>query len=523
MTGRGRRERQRLRGARRLPADLAIYRADNARHRLPRQFDRTDLVMLGLGVMIGAGIFKLAGAQAAANAGPAVILSFILAAFVCLLAALSYAELSSALPVAGSAYTFSYVIFGEIWAWLVGWALVLELLLAGAVVARAWSEYLLALIGSPEWLAPYSQFDSSLNLAAVVLLLALTAVIVTGTKLSARLVRAVVVAKVAVIVFVIVLGLFLINLGNYTPFIPDPQPLPESAGGGSTVFERLTGNVGSRFGIFGVFASAGVITFSYIGFDLIATTAEDAQEPRRTLPSGILRSVGIVTVLYVLMALIMVGVRPYTELGTAAPISGAFADAGFEWAAGFINLGALLAMTTVIMVVLIGLSRVLFAMGRDGLLPRQLSRVSRTFSSPARAAVSAGVAATAVSLYPDVGALQETLVIGALFAFLACSIGVLVARVTQPNLERGFRVPGVPLLPLLAIVAIGWLMLNLQVTTWRNFGVWMVAGLFLYLVYGRWRSRLGRGEDVTPEPGEHSSGTEALTRLAEPHDERPGS
>lgn len=483
------------RGSRRLPAELAMYRADNARHRLPRLFDRRDLVMLGLGVMIGAGIFTLAGAQAATNAGPAVVLSFLLAGAVCLLAALAYAELSSALPVAGSAYTFSYVIFGEVWAWLVGWALVLELLLAGSVVARAWSEYFLALIGGADvgWLEPYARFDSNPNVLAVGILALLSFVIVTGTKLSARFIRTVVAAKVAVIVFVIVFGAVFVDLGNYTPFIPQPQPSPPEAAGAATVFGQLTGNAGHRFGLFGVFAAASVIVFSFIGFDLIATAAEDTREPRRTLPSGILRSVGVVTVLYVAMAAVMVGMRPYTELGGSAPISGSFRAAGAGWAADIINLGAVLAMTTVIMVVLVALSRVVFAMSRDGLLPTGLSRVSRTFSSPARAAATAGAAAIGVSLYPNVGALEETLVLGALFAFLFCSVGVPVARVTQPALLRGFRVPWVPLFPVLAVGAIGWLMLNLQVTTWRNFGVWMAAGLLGYLTYGRWNSRLARG------------------------------
>lgn len=477
MPRRGTHRASRARGTRRLPAELAMYRADHARHRLPRLFGRGDLVMLGLGVMIGAGIFTLAGSQAATNAGPAVVLSFLLAGAVCLLAALAYAELSSALPVAGSAYTFSYVIFGEVWAWLVGWALVLELLLAGSVVARAWSEYFLALIGGGDigWLEPYARFDSSRNVVALLVLALLTFVIVTGTKLSARFIRTVVVAKVAVIVFVIVFGALFIDTGNYTPLIPEPRASPPDAPGAATVLAQLTGNVGHRFGLFGMFAAASVITFSFIGFDLIATAAEDTRQPRRTVPSGILRSLAIVTVLYVAMAAVMVGMRPYTELDNGAPISSAFR------------------------------SRVIFAMARDGLLPMRLSRVSRTFSSPARAAATAGAAAIGVSLYPDVGALEETLVLGALFAFLVCSVGVPVARVTQPGLERGFRVPAVPVVPVLAVGAVGWLMLNLQVTTWRNFGIWMVAGLLGYLVYGRRHSRLARGEEPPAREGESAS------------------
>lgn len=505
---------------RRLPAELAMYRADNARHRLPRLFGRGDLVMLGLGVMIGAGIFTLAGTQAATNAGPAVILSFVVAACVSLLAALCYAELSSAIPVAGSAYTFSYVIFGETAAWLVGWSLVLELLLAGAVVARSWGSYFLATVqgagGDPGWLAPYATFDAHFNVFAIAMILLLTALLVTGTKLSARLIRTVVLAKIAVIVFVVILGALFIHASNYTPLIPESRPLPPTADSASTVLQWLTGGPGQKFGLSGVFSAAAVIVFSYIGFDLIATAAEDAREPRRTVPSGILRSVGLVTVFYLAMAAVMVGMQPYTKLDANAPISHAFAQAGAGWAAEIINLGALLAISTVVMVVLVALSRVIFAMGRDGMLPVGLSRISRTFSSPARAAVTGGLATVLVSLYPNVGALQETLIAGALFAFLFCAVGVLVSRVRQPDLERGFRVPGGPVLPVAAIATIIWMMLHLHLATWRNFAIWMVVGLLGYLLYGRRHSRLARGDEpvateTSPQPAVAGAGESGVS------------
>ncbi|MBO0827027.1 MAG: amino acid permease [Streptosporangiales bacterium] len=493
--------------SRRLPAELAIYRADTHRHVIPRLFGRGDLVLLGLGVMIGAGIFTLAAEQAAASAGPAVIVSFLVAGLVCLLAAMSYAELSSAIPVAGSAYTFSYVIFGEFWAWLVGWALLLELVLAAAVVSRSWSEYLVATLDGfgvrlPDSIGSLLHFDSAVNVGSVVLIALLTLVVATGTRLSVRVIRAVVIAKVAVVVFIVLLGALYIHLRNYTPFIPPAKPGSGTDPG--VVLEHLTGSVGHQYGLFGIFAAAGVVTFAFIGFDLIATAAEDAREPRRAVPWGMLLGVGLVTLVYLAMAIVIVGIRPYTKLATGASVSAAFAAVGLGWAAKVINVGALLALTTVVMVVLIALSRVVFAMGRDGLLPTGLSHVNRRFYSPARATVLAGCAAAVLSLYPRVGDLAEALVLGALFAFVFCSVGVLVLRRTQPRMPRGFRMPGVPQLPILAICAIGWLMLNLHVATWRNFLVWMLVGVLVYLVYGRRHSRLHRGEEpevIPPEPG----------------------
>lgn len=241
--------------------------------------------------------------------------------------------------------------------------------------------------------------------------------------------------------------------------------------------------------------------FAYIGFDLIATAAEDARTPRKTVPQGMLLGVGAVTVLYIAMAVVLVGMRPYSELGGAAPVSEAMAAIGANWAVDVVNLGALLALMTVILVVLIAQSRVLFNMGRDGLLPKGLGRVSRVYSSPARAAAVAGLAAVALTLYPKVLDFEELLVLGALFAFAFCAIGVLTLRRTQPNLERGFRVPLVPLIPILSLAATVWLMLNLKTDTWVRFLVWMVVGLAFYGLFGRWHSRMANetsGTSTTP-------------------------
>jgi basic amino acid/polyamine antiporter, APA family len=482
---------------RRLPVESAFNRVEDAKHRLPRLFGRRELVVLGLGVMIGSGIFSLSGRQAAGVAGPAVIVSFVIAAVVCLLAALCYAELSSTIPVSGSAYTFTYVAFGEIWAWLVGLALMLELVTAAAIVARVWSSYFVATLAGfdmhlPETFVKYSQADGSVNLVAPALLLVMTFLIVTGTKLSARVLTVVVLAKVAVIALVVVIGAAHVKAENYTPFIPDAQPTKADS---STVLGWLMGFNTDAFGIMGIFTAASAIVFAYIGFDLIATAAEDARTPRKTVPQGMLLGVGAVTVLYISMAVVLVGMRPYAELGGAAPVSEAMAAVGVDWAVDVVNLGALLALMTVILVVLIAQSRVLFNMGRDGLLPKGLSRVSRVYSSPARAATVAGLAAVALTLYPKVLDFEELLVLGALFAFAFCAIGVLTLRRTQPDLERGFRVPLVPLVPLLSLAATVWLMLNLQTDTWVRFLVWMAVGLAFYGVFGRWHSRLAN-EDV---------------------------
>ena len=476
-----------------MEAERAIHHATEGRHRLPRLFRTPQLVLLGLGVMIGAGIFRLSGDQAATTAGPAVIISFVVAALVCLLAAFSFAELSSTIPAAGSVYTFSYVAMGEIWAWAVGWALILELLVAAALVARVWATYLVATIdgfdvNTPAWLVEHSQVDTGTNWVAFALLLVLTGLIVTGTKLSARVLSVVVVAKIAVILFIIAVGARYVDADNYTPFVPTHRPGGDAD---ASLLETLLGSSGS-FGVLGIFSAAAVIAFSYIGFDLIATAAEDAHHPRTSIPRSIMISLGLVTVMYVAMATVLVGLLPYEELGTGAPVSDALAAAGATWAVDVVNVGAVLALTTVILVVLIAQSRVLFAMGRDGLLPSSLGRVTSAFSAPSAAAALAGGAAAVLSMWSGLVDLEQLLVIGALSSFLVCSIAVIVLRRTRPDLERGYRAPLVPLLPALSALATAWLMLNLTVQTWRNFAIWMAGGAVLYLIYGRWNSVMAR-------------------------------
>lgn len=488
--------------SRRLPPELALLRISNARHRLPAVFGTGLLIALALGVMIGAGIFSLAGTQAAGMAGPAVIVSFVIASVVCLLAALSYAELSSTLPTAGSVYTFAYVAFGELWAWIVGWALVLELVVAAALVSRVWAAYFATTLDGfdvtlPTFVAEHSSVGEGTGWIAAILVLVLALLVMVGTKLSGRILALIVAAKLTAVVLVIAVGARYVDSGNYTPFVPDVKV---GAGDKGTVLQSLLGGSGDAFGVMGIFTAAGVIVFAFIGFDLIATASEDARNPRRSVPRAMLASIGIVTVLYVAMAAVLVGLRPYAELGTDAPVSDALRGVAPGWTANVINIGALLGLTTVVLVVLIAQSRVLFAMGRDGLLPRSLARVGAG-SSPSRAALLAGLAAAALALDPGTAEREQLLVLGTLFAFAFCAVGVIRLRRSQPDLERGFRVPLVPFVPILSLLATIWLSLNLSPTTWRNFGIWMLVGLVVYVAYGRRHSALGnREEPPEPEP-----------------------
>ena len=487
--------------SRRLPPEMALLRITNARHRLPAVLGTGLLVMLALGVMIGGGIFSLAGTQAATTAGPAVIISFVIAAVVSLLAALSYAELSSTLPTAGSVYTFAYVAFGELWAWVVGWALLLELVVAAAVVSRIWASYFTATldgfdIGIPDFLATHSQVAEGTGWIASALVIVLMLLVMTGAKLTGRVLAMIVSLKLVAVVLVIAVGATHLKSANYTPFIPKSQA---ADGGSSTVLQTLIGT-SDVFGIFGVFTAAGAIVFAFIGFDLIATAAEDAKDPRHSIPRAMLVSIGLVTILYVAMAAVLVGLRPYGELNTAAPVSDALRAAGSpSWSANVINVGALFGLTTVVLVVLIAQSRVLFAMGRDGLLPKGLAKVGAG-SSPSRAAVLAGVAAAALALDPDTVKRADLLVLGTLFAFAFCAVGVIRLRTSQPDLERGFRVPLVPVVPILSLLATIWLSFNLTWVTWRDFAIWMVVGLALYLAYGRRHSVLGNRDDEPAPP-----------------------
>ncbi|MET9343486.1 amino acid permease [Nonomuraea sp. NPDC003804] len=465
----------------RLPLAAATGPRTGARHRLHRLYRPADLVILGLGVMIGAGIFSVAGRQAVTTAGPGVILSFMIAGIASLLAALCYAELASTIPASGSAYTFSYVLFGEVGAWVVGWALLLEMQLAAAVVARVWALYAaqtFADLGVP---LPVPQGV----LTALVLGL-LTATVAMSARFGLRALWLIVVAKLAAIAAVIAVGALHFDPANLGDFIAPHQP---SSGPPDTLLGLVVGPAGS-FGWFGVFAAAPAIAFAYIGFDVVATAAEETLDAPRAVPKGMIRSLVIATVLYIAVAVVMVGMVPYTRISEVAPLAAAFAAVGEDAMVHVINIGAVLGLTTVIMVLIAGQTRIMFAMARDGLLPRGLGTLSRRYHSPTRVTLVIGVTAILLAELAPVLMLEQIVVVGALFAFLAVSAGVIVLRRRMPDAPRGFSVPLSPLLPALSMLATLWLMVNLSVQTWLSFAAWMAVGVLAYLVYGRRRSPL---------------------------------
>lgn len=471
--------------------EQSIRETDEPAHRLKRDLGVWDLVVFGVGVIVGTGIFVLTGTQAATNAGPAVVLSFLLAGLTCGLAALCYAELASSVPVAGSAYTFSYATLGELVAWIIGWDLLLELMLGAAVVARGWSAYLAQLLDLPTWVAGDAARP---DLAAIGIVLVLGLLLVRGSKLSSRVTGVLVVVKVAVVLLVIVLGATYVNTANWSPFVPPAEPAP--AGDASIlhqpIVQAIFGLEPTMFGAFGVIAAASVVFFAYIGFDIVATTAEESRNPQHDMPRGILGSLAVCTVLYMAVAAVITGMVPYGELNTAAPLAEAFDSLGITWAARLIALGAVAGITTVILVLMLGQTRVLFAMARDRLLPPALARVHPRFGTPHRitAVVTVGVAVLA-GVVP-LEALSELVSIGTLFAFTVVCVGVLVLRRTAPDLPRAFRTPGVPVLPVLGVAACVWLMINLPLDTWIRFLAWMAVGLVVYVAYGRRHSRFAQ-------------------------------
>ncbi|MET8156879.1 amino acid permease [Sphaerisporangium sp. NPDC005289] len=461
-------------------------------HRLRRNLSALDLTVFGVGVIVGTGIFVLTGQVARDTAGPAVALSFVVAGVVCALAALCYAEFASTVPVAGSAYTFSYATIGEFPAWIVGWDLMLELALGAAVVAVGWSGYFSELMASlgvhlPDSLAGE---HATFNVPAVVVVLALTAVLVAGIKLSARINLVIVTVKVAVVLLVIVAGLFFVKGANYTPFVPDAQPTPAVHGLKAPLIQVVFGITPVAYGLLGVFVGAAVVFFAFIGFDVVATAAEETRRPQRDLPIGIIASLAVCTVLYVAVSLVVVGMQPYNRLSRSAPLAGAFRTVGQDWLATIISIGALAGLTTVVMILMLGQSRIFFAMSRDRLLPGGLATVHPRFGTPYRITIIIGVVTALLAGFIPLSALAELVNIGTLFAFILVSVGVMILRRTRPDLPRAFRTPLVPVVPVLSVLACLYLMLNLPVETWVRFLVWMALGIVLYFAYGRRHSRV---------------------------------
>lgn len=464
-------------------------------HQLKRTLTALDLTVFGVGVVIGAGIFTLTGRVAAEFAGPGVVFSFMIAAFCCALAALCYAEFASTVPVAGSAYTFSYATLGELIAWIIGWDLLLECLLGASVVAQGWSTYFVTFLDQlgvtwPAGLGP----DGTFNLAAFVMVALLGALVCYGIKESMRVNLVLVAVKLFIVLFVIVAGIGFIDPGNYQPFVPEAAGTAGAAGGWlhTPLVQTLFGIEPQVYGVLGIVSAASVVFFAYIGFDVVATTAEEARRPQRDLPIGILGSLAICTVLYVAVALVITGMVRYDRIDPDAALARAFITHGKDGYATLISAGAVAGLTTVVMTLMIGAVRVVFAMARDGLLPEGLAKVNGRTGTPLRISVGITVLVAVVASLTPIGKLEEMVNIGTLAAFALVSLAVPVLRRTRPDLERGFRVPFSPVLPIVAALVCFYLMLNLSGETWLRFGVWMVLGAAIYVAYGYAHSRVGK-------------------------------
>ncbi|WP_454709837.1 amino acid permease [Cupriavidus nantongensis] len=447
-----------------IDAMLAVARDDG----LKKVLGPVDLVLMGIGAIIGTGIFVLTG-TGALTAGPALTVSFVIAALACGFAALCYAEFASAIPVSGSIYTYSYATLGEIVAWMIGWDLLLEYGLATSAVSVGWSGYFQSLMAGfgmklPAALsaAPGSVpgVQTVLNLPACLIMLAITWVVSYGVRESARVNNLMVAVKIGVVLLFIAVGVWHVQPANWQPFAP--------------------------FGFAGIFNAAALVFFAFIGFDAVTSAAEEVRNPRRDLPIGIIGSLAVCTVLYVVVAAIMTGIVPFARFaGVDHPVSLALQFAGENWVAGFVDLGAILGMTTVILVMTYGQTRVIFAMSRDGLLPDRLSSVHPVHATPYFATWTVGIVFAAIAAFVPLNVLAELINIGTLAAFTLISVAVLVLRKTRPDLPRAFRCPGVPVVPLLSIGFCLFLMAHLQALTWIAFLVWLAVGLVIYFAYAR--------------------------------------
>lgn len=455
---------------------------------LKRTLKTFDLTMLGIGAIIGTGIFVLTG-KGALTAGPALCVSFLLAAVCCGFAGLCYAEFASMVPVSGSAYSYAYVAFGEIIAFMIGWDLILEYALQAATVSAGWSGYFNKLLEGfgihlpVELTAAYGTtpgVTTYFNLPGFIVVLLITWVLSIGINQTKRTNDIMVMIKLAIIVLFIVCTVWYVNPANWKPFSP---------------YGWYTFQPGSTKPM-GIIPAASIVFFSFIGFDAVSSSAEETVEPNKTLPRGILYSLIISTVLYVIMTLIMTGIVKYPEFAkfVDAPVAGVILATGLNWLAFVVNLGALIGMTTVMLVQLYGQSRICYAMSRDGLFPKFFGEVNKKFHTPFKGTWFFGILTAIAGGFININILFELVNIGTLSAFIIVSAGVLWMRKTQPDTHRGFRAPGVPVTPILAIVFCCVLIAGLNWETWVRFVVWFALGLIVYFAYGRKHSKLGAAE-----------------------------
>ncbi len=455
---------------------------------LKRTLGAFELILLGIGAIIGTGIFVLTGHAAATNAGPAVALSFVISGVASAFAGLCYAEMASMIPVAGSAYTYSYATMGELVAWIIGWDLILEYLVGAATVSVGWSGYVVRFLGDVlgislpgawtrapfEWVNGHIQATGGIvNLPAVFITLLVTTILVVGIKESARFNSIVVVVKVAVVLLFIAAVAPHVRTENWHPFIPQNK-----------------GAFG-QFGISGIFQGATMVFFAYIGFDAVSTAAQETRNPQRDLPRGILGSLAVCTLLYIAVSLILTGVVPYTKLSVPYPIALGIAATGAKWGAVAVEIGAIAGLSSVMVVLLLGQPRIFFSMAVDGLLPKVAAKVHPRFGTPHITTVATGLACAIAGGVLPIDVLGELCSIGTLFAFVLVSLGVMILRLRRPDIPRSFKVPGGPfVVPILGAVTSGLLMYTATTHTLIRLFAWMALGLVIYFSYGRRHSKL---------------------------------
>ncbi|MGZ8935772.1 MAG: amino acid permease [Methylobacter sp.] len=453
-------------------------------HGLKRCLSAWDLAFLGIGAIIGTGIFVLTGIAAATQSGPAVVLSFVIAGFACTFAALSYAELASAVGGCGSAYGYSYAAFGEMFAWIIGWDLLLEYGISVAAVANGWSGYFnnaLTAIGMPlpEALTKAPKLGGLINLPASVIILALMGLLIMGVKQSSKANNAMVFVKLITITVFIAIAMFNVNPGNWDPFMPFGwfQSLPD----GKTS---------------GILAGASIVFFAYVGFDAVSTAAEEAENPQRDLPFGIVASLAFCTVIYIIVSGLLTGVVNYTDLNVSSPVAHALKMIGFTGASALISTGVIAGLTTVMLVLYYALTRIIFAMSRDGLLSSFFSEVNPKTKTPVRVIVLCGVIISLIAGLMPLGDLAELVNIGTLAAFVLVCLGVIVLRITKPEMARPFRTPFSPLFPVLGMLSCGALMAFLPSLTWLRFIIWLAIGMIVYFAYSMHHSKLAKRHEL---------------------------
>ena len=464
-----------------------IMASGEGEHQLTKSLGALSITAMGVGAIIGAGIFVLTGTAAAEYAGPSIMLSFVLGGVACAFVGLCYSEMAALIPVAGSSYTYTYATLGEFAAWLIGWDLILEYAMGAATVAVGWSGYVTSLLKDvglvipPQFThAPGTPIDGGgtalFNLPAVVIVVLLSVLLIRGTKESARLNNVMVAVKLTVVVAFIALGWAYINKGNWTPLIPEND-----------------GTFG-HYGYSGILRGAGVVFFAFIGFDAVSTAAQEAKNPQKDMPIGILGSLILCTILYVLVAAVLTGLVPYKDLNVPDPIAKGVDVIGIGWFGVLIKLGAITGLTTVILVLLYGQSRIFFTMANDGLLPKLFAHVHPTLGTPYRSQILIGSLVAVVAALVPITILGEMVSIGTLAAFILVCGSVIYLRRSEGAMYRPFRVPGVPLVPILGILFCLLLMAGLPLDTWLRLIIWMAIGLAVYFFYGRKNSVLRKRE-----------------------------